>query len=189
MKKKKPEKKNPVGRPTKFNKINLEQVEILAGYGLIDTQIADVLGICEDSLNVYKKNPLFSEALKKGKIKSDTEVVKTLYKRALGFSYDEITYEKSNVGGLGVGISKEKIEKIKHCDTYKTKVVTKLVVPDVLAQIFWLKNRQSDKWRDVHQVNGVPAANITINFHTNGKPANSNRDLLSSAQTTTLPRG
>lgn len=157
---------------------------------MIDTQIADVLGICEDTLNVYKKNPLFSEALKKGKAKADTEVVKSLYKRALGFNYDEVTYEKSNVGGLGIGISKGKIDKIKHVDTYKTKIVTKLVVPDVLAQIFWLKNRQSDKWRDVHQVDGVPAANITINFHTNGKPSTDyHRDLLSTTQTTPFPRG
>ena len=29
-----------------------------------------------------------------------------------------------------------------------TKVVTKEVQPDVTAQIFWLKNRKPDKWRD-----------------------------------------
>lgn len=29
-----------------------------------------------------------------------------------------------------------------------TKIVTKEVVPDTTAQIFWLKNRRPDKWRD-----------------------------------------
>lgn len=29
-----------------------------------------------------------------------------------------------------------------------TKVVTKHIVPDTAAQIFWLKNRAADKWRD-----------------------------------------
>lgn len=30
----------------------------------------------------------------------------------------------------------------------ETKRVTKEVVPDTTAQIFWLKNRRPDKWRD-----------------------------------------
>ncbi|MDD5356326.1 MAG: hypothetical protein PHY56_07320, partial [Candidatus Omnitrophica bacterium] len=43
-------------------------------------------------------------------------------------------------------------EQIKHTDTYKTKVTVKEVIPDVTAQIFWLKNRQPDKWRDKQEV-------------------------------------
>jgi len=30
----------------------------------------------------------------------------------------------------------------------KKKVTTKMVIPDTTAQIFWLKNRQHEKWRD-----------------------------------------
>jgi len=34
-----------------------------------------------------------------------------------------------------------------------TKVVTKQVHPDVTAQIFWLKNRKPDQWRDKQEIN------------------------------------
>jgi hypothetical protein len=33
-------------------------------------------------------------------------------------------------------------------DMIVTKEVTKQVAPDTTAQIFWLKNRQPDKWRN-----------------------------------------
>ena len=33
-------------------------------------------------------------------------------------------------------------------DAYKKKIVVKEIAPDVTAQIFWLKNRQRNKWRD-----------------------------------------
>ena len=36
----------------------------------------------------------------------------------------------------------------------KTKRVVKQVVPDVTAQIFWLKNRKPEQWRD--KVEAVP---------------------------------
>ncbi|WP_251572506.1 hypothetical protein [Paenibacillus sp. MER TA 81-3] len=34
----------------------------------------------------------------------------------------------------------------------ETKRVTKEVQPDVTAQIFWLKNRRPDKWRDKQDI-------------------------------------
>ena len=39
-----------------------------------------------------------------------------------------------------------------------TKTVTKTALPDVTAQIFWLKNRRPDKWREKQdvQVNAEP---------------------------------
>ena len=95
--------------------------------GLTQQQIADNLGINIDTLINYKKKyPEFSEALKKGKEVIDIEVENALLKRALGYNYEEITYEN------GV----------------ETKRVTKQVAPDTTAQIFWLKNRRKQQWRD-----------------------------------------
>ena len=99
--------------------------------GLTQQQIADNLGINIDTLINYKKKyPEFSEALKKGKEVIDIEVENALLKRALGYNYEEITYEN------GV----------------ETKRVTKQVAPDTTAQIFWLKNRKKKEWRDKVEV-------------------------------------
>ena len=95
--------------------------------GLTQQQIANNLGINVDTLIEYKKKyPDFSEALKKGKEVVDIEVENALLKRALGYKYDEVTYEN------GV----------------ETKRVTKEVQPDTTAQIFWLKNRKPKNWKD-----------------------------------------
>jgi len=144
--------KNKGGRPSKKDKIDFKAVERMAGLGLTDVEMSYVIGIDEVTLNRWKKDPKFCQSLKKGKLISDQKVIQSLYKRALGYKYDEVTYEKSKGGGLGVGLKKgEKdieVTSIKHVPTNKTKVVTKEVAPDTTACIFWLKNRRKQDWRD-----------------------------------------
>lgn len=95
--------------------------------GLIDEQIAHNMGITTKTLYEWKnKYSEISEALKKGKEVIDRQVENALLKRALGYAYDETTYE----------------------DGVETKRVTKEVAPDTTAQIFWLKNRKPAEWRD-----------------------------------------
>lgn len=104
-------------------------IECWARDGIIDEDIAKKLGIAYSTFNEYKKMYLeFSEALKKGKEVIDYQVENALLKRALGYKYTEVTEEGSEFGT-------------------KRKEVLKEVVPDVTAQIFWLKNRKPDKWR------------------------------------------
>lgn len=81
---KKPEEKKKAGRPSKYGKIDIRQVETVAGYGFIETEIAAILNIAPSTLSLYKKRPAFSEALKKGKAKADFLVVESLHKRACG---------------------------------------------------------------------------------------------------------
>lgn len=103
--------------------------------GLTDKQIADNMGITDSTLYDWKKRfPEISEALKKGKEIVDYEVENALLKRALGYSYDEVTKEYGTV----------------------TKIVTKQVAPDVGAAMAWLKNRKPDKWRDKPQEKDNP---------------------------------
>lgn len=114
---------------------NLNLIERWKRNGASEEDIAKRLGIAYSTFNLYKnKKSELSEALKKGKEIVDTEVENAILKRALGYSYEEITRE--NIDG------KMKI----------TKVVTKQVVPDTTAQIFWLKNRCPESWRDKMQV-------------------------------------
>ena len=105
--------------------------------GLADEQIAKNIGISRSTLNEWKRKfPLISDTLKKGKEIVDTEVENALLKKALGGTFTEVTKERvlntvTNTHELVV-----------------TKSVTKDIPPDVTAQIFWLKNRCPEKWRD-----------------------------------------
>ena len=99
--------------------------------GLTDEQIAINCGCSSSTLYEWKaKYPEISEALKRGKEVVDMEVENALLKRALGYEYQEERIEVSEKDG------KKIIQTIKH------------VVPDTTAQIYWLKNRRPDKWRD-----------------------------------------
>ena len=109
----------------------LIKLEGWARKGLVDEQIAKNMGIATSTLYAWKNEyEEISEALKRGKEVIDFEVENALLKRALGYKYDEITYE----------------------DGVETKRVTKEVAPDTTAQIFWLKNRMPEDWRDKQQL-------------------------------------
>lgn len=105
----------------------LKRIEAYARDGLTNEQIAGNMGITKETLNQWRKKfPSVSDSLKRGKEVVDIEVENALLKRALGYTYEEKTYE------YGV----------------ETKRIVKQVAPDVGAQCFWLKNRRPDKWRD-----------------------------------------
>lgn len=109
----------------------LLKLEGWARDGLTDEQIAKNMGVRTSTLYDWKKKYLeISEALKKGKEVVDRQVENALLKRALGYSYTETTRE---LVGTKMVITKE---------------VVKEVQPDTTAQIFWLKNRRPDIWRD-----------------------------------------
>lgn len=112
-------------------------VEAWARNGLTDEQIAKNLGIAYSTFREYKnKHSALSAALKRGKEVVDIEVENALLKRALGYKYNEVTKE--------LIVDKETGEE----ELKVTKVITKEVVPDTTAQIFWLKNRKPEDWRD-----------------------------------------
>ena len=118
--KKTPKKKN--GRPSKFSKIDLKQVERLGGLGMIDMEIAYILGVSEKTLNTYKKkHSKFLQSLKKGKAAADIKVLESLYDRATGHHIEE---------SVMIDGKKETIKKYFPADT--------------TAMIFWIKNRRAD---------------------------------------------
>ena len=114
-----------------LEKDKLILLEGWARSGLTDEQIAKNIGIATSTFYEWKKKELeFSEALKKGKEVIDFEVENALLKRALGYEYEEETYENGIL----------------------TKKVKKQVAPDTTAQIFWLKNRKKEQWREKVEV-------------------------------------
>lgn len=119
----------------------LLKLEGWARDGLTDEQIADNMGVRRETLYDWKKkHPIISNTLKKGKDVIDTLVENALLKRALGYTYTETTKEREfdpETRKIGMVVTKE---------------VVKEVIPDTTAQIFWLKNRRPDKWRDVKKL-------------------------------------
>jgi hypothetical protein len=124
---------------SKWNDIKekLILVECWARDGLTDEQISNNLGISTTTFYEYKKNyPEFSESLKRGKEIVDYEVENALLKRALGYEFEEKTYETR--WDENQGRFREVL----------TKKVRKEVVPDTTAQIYWLNNRKPEQWRN-----------------------------------------
>ena len=136
-----------MGRKGKYEEwISEDGLLVIEGWardGLTDAQIAHNIGITTTTFYDWKKKfPAFSDALKSGKEVVDVMVENALLKRALGFTYDEITKSTKRVPIIGKNGEVTEIEEVTN------KTVKKMVVPDTTAQIFWLKNRRPDKWRD-----------------------------------------
>lgn len=137
------------GRPTEYQIEYNVQVEKLCKLGATDKEIADFFDVDEATINRWKiEYPEFCESVKRGKILADAEVAFSFHKRATGYQYDEVTYEKIAESEAGMKVCDQgDIEDTKK-EVYKRKVVTKEVPPDGGAALNWLKNRQRKKWRD-----------------------------------------
>lgn len=124
----------------------LLQLEAWARNGLTDEQIAANMGITRSTLNEWKKKYSdISDTLKRGKDIVDIQVENALLKRALGYTYIETTQEQVDDYDPHTGLKTGS-----HMEV--TKTVTKEVQSDTTAQIFWLKNRKPDTWRDKRDV-------------------------------------
>ena len=126
-------------RVAKINEwLEQDKLTLLEGWsrdGLTNEQIANNIGINVKTLYDWKnKESNISNALKKGKEVVDIEVENALLKKALGYT---ITLRKQKVTKDGDVVD---IEEEVH------------IPPDTTAQIFWLKNRRKQQWRDKVEV-------------------------------------
>lgn len=126
------------GRPSKYDPKSTPKIAYaMALAGRTDRQIADFLEISESTLNKWKLDyPVFSESLKAGKEEPDNLVERSLFERATG-------YVNKNAVKVFMPAGAEK-------PVYAPYV--EHIAPDVTAQIFWLKNRRPDRWRDKQEI-------------------------------------
>lgn len=121
----------------------LTRIQGWARDGLIDKQIAHNMGVSYSSLRSWRdKFPEIAEALAKGKEVVDREVENALYKRALGYWVTETETTTFSDG------------------TTKTTEKRRHIVPDTTAQIFWLKNRKPDEWREKNDLTLTPSNGV-----------------------------
>ena len=95
-----------------------------------------IVGISKETFYQWKKTkPDYSDVIKKAMAVPDRKVEDALRKSAImGHSFEEIEYKAVAVG--------DKVKLI------PIKKITKVVPPNVTAQIFWLKNRCPDEFKD-----------------------------------------
>jgi len=122
------------GRPSSFKPEFVEQAKKLCLLGATDVDIADFFQVAVSTIYKWKHDhPEFSEALKSGKDSADERVERSLYHKAIGYTYDAVHFS-SFQGSVTATPYREHVP------------------PDTTAAIFWLKNRRSKDWRDVHKV-------------------------------------
>ncbi len=135
------------GRPTKYKPEYADQVKALAWHGATDVEMADFFRVSIQTLNTWKAvYPEFLESLKTDKAVADNRVERSLYQRAVGYTCEEVDIRVVNG------------------EIVKTPLL-KHYPPDVVACIFWLKNRRKDEWREkveVPQEQGGDRLNVVI---------------------------
>jgi hypothetical protein len=137
------------GAPTKYKPEYNEQAYKLCLLGATDAELADFFDVEESTINNWKlAHPEFLESLKRGKAQADAEVASKLFKRATGYEAPDVDIKM-----------------------YEGQIIQTPLIkhhpPDTAAAIFWLKNRQKDKWRDAKD----------IDHTTKGESLNQPKDL------------
>jgi hypothetical protein len=128
-------------------------------YGFILVQLAEVFGVVKGTVQSWiQTHPDFRTAVFRGREAFDTgRVEKSLLKRALGYKYTEKT--ERNVFLIGRKANSDVEVAVPAREVVTTQ---KELPPDVKAIMFWLQNRDSDRWKAVSYLNAQVNANKTV---------------------------
>lgn len=124
------------GRPTDFRPEFVEQAAKLCELGATDMELADFFKV--DVRTIYRwrnENEEFCQAVIAGKDACDNRVERSLYNRAVGYSFPAV-----------------KIFMPSGADEPVYAPYVEHVPPDSGAAMNWLKNRRGDKWREKTEV-------------------------------------
>lgn len=151
------------GRPTMYRPIFARQAEAFCLLGADDAKLAELFEVSVKTIYTWKqRHPDFLQATKNGKVVADAAVAAALFKSATG----------------GHSIKEDRV--------IGDQVVTleKQLAPEVLAQIYWLKNRQPKEWRDRVEVqadvnlNVFPAKEVLDEIYAKAMAAAAERDAF-----------
>jgi len=123
----------------------LLRIEGWARDGLTDEQIAHNMGISRKTLAEWKnKYAPIRDTLKNSKEVVDRIVENALFKKACGYTVQV----KKPIKVRKVEYNEETGKKIREVEEIVETVEEVHVPADTTAQIFWLKNRKPEAWRD-----------------------------------------
>ena len=147
-----------MARPTDYRQEYAEQARKLCLLGFTDKQLAVFFGVNESTINRWKdKYPEFCKSIKSGKVIADAQVAESLFKRATGIEVTEVEVRDDG---------KKKVK----------RVTKKHIPPDPTAQIFWLKNRQPELWRDKPTVENSAQEAVPVQIVVQTVDARANND-------------
>ena len=154
----------PAGRPTDYKPAFAAQAAKLCEFGATDQDLADCFGVVVSTIYRWKAaHPEFCDAVKAGKVGSDDRVERSLYHKAVGYSYDAVKIMQANGEPLTVPYREH-------------------VPPDTTAAIFWLKNRKPAEWRDKRDVEVTGADGGPIEITNDRERAKALLALIAKAQ-------
>ena len=132
---------NKVGRPTKYKPEYTRQVGKLCLLGATDEDLARFFEVDSATINRWKtKHPEFYDTIKEHRDIADSDIAKSLYQRAKGYTCKETKVFMHEGNPVEVEIEKH-------------------YPPETAACVYWLKNRQPKNWRDKREVT-VDTVNI-----------------------------
>lgn len=152
---------NAKGRNAVYDSLRFPHIAetLCREYGFITIQLAEVFGVSDKAIELWSaKYPEFRAALRRGREDFDSEKVeKSLLKRALGYEFVEKTERMVYL------IGKNKLTDVE-VSVPAREIVTmhKQMAPDVKAIMFWLQNRNSDRWKSVAYIQAQVNAQKTI---------------------------
>jgi len=112
--------------------LRIESVlQALGSLGLTNEEMAGVFGLSPSLFSTFlNDNPALYDLLQDAKEQPNRRVEASLYRRALGYQTREVVKAEGK----------------------PIRVTIKDMAPDVIAAIFWLKNRDPKRWRDTLDV-------------------------------------
>ncbi len=128
--------KRKAGRPPTFNEQIADKIVALAEKGKTIDQISDIIGVTSRCISFWlAEKPSLLQAVKEARQMADEMVEASLFKKATGYFHEteKIFYDK-DTGQI------VRAPTVQH------------YAPDTTAQIFWLKNRKPEQWRDRTEV-------------------------------------
>lgn len=129
----------------------LESVRGWALQGSTDEDIYTMLGISETLFYEWKAGKAeFAEAIKKGKHISNGELLNSAFKQSVGFEYiEEQTFKLKDYELMDDGTGQKKLMQIERLETVP---VVRVSPPNPTMNIFMLKNRLPEHYKDKHDV-------------------------------------
>ena len=136
---------------------NLARIQGWARDGLIAKEIAHNMHIGETTLRRWRAQyPAIENALRTGRDSADRIVENALYKSATGY---RVTVKKP-VRVRRVEYDPVTGKKTAELDTWQAVEEEVYIQPQVTAQIFWLKNRKPEQWRDKADMTVTPSNGV-----------------------------
>ncbi len=143
-------KDKPNGKPHKkpgpkreFSEEQIHMIECFAKLGATNNDFADFFGVAVQTIDLWARTrPAFYNAKLRGGIQFDAKIAAAAARRAMGYDYTKVEEKTDSRGKVTRTVS------------------TMHVPPDTGAFVFWLANRQPDKWQNINRMKHEHSGNI-----------------------------